>query len=96
MQASCSLTLVAAAIALNAAMKYDPMAEGDTAVLAESGELETDEFVRETLAVTGTLIAVAAATLVLQSALVLASKCSAYVYEPAPGTLVHLKLAVRF
>jgi hypothetical protein len=44
------------------------------------------------LVVTGILTAAAATTLILQTALILASKCCVYVYEPSLSTLVYLKL----
>jgi hypothetical protein len=88
--------LVAGAIALNAAMKYKPTTteEGDGA-LVESGERTANgPLVDQTLVVTGILTAAAATTLILQTALILASKCCVYVYEPSlrASTLVYLKL----
>ena len=92
-QIASSLTLVAGAIALNAAMKYD-LAEEEA--LVESEERPADgSLVHQTLAVTGILTATAAVTLLLQTGLVLASKCCVYIYEPSLSTLVYLKLTVR-
>ncbi|CAI8049182.1 hypothetical protein GBAR_LOCUS27073 [Geodia barretti] len=89
-----SLTLIAGAIALNTAMKYEPKTaeEGDGG-LVESGERPANgPLIDQTLVVTGILTAAAATTLILQTALILASKCCVYVYEPSLSTLVYLKL----
>ena len=80
-------------------MKYKPTTteEGDGA-LVESGERTANgPLVDQTLVVTGILTAAAATTLILQTALILASKCCVYVYEPSlrASTLVYLKLTVR-
>ena len=88
----------AGAIALNTAMKYEPKTaeEGDGG-LVESGERPANgPLIDQTLVVTGILTAAAATTLILQTALILASKCCVYVYEPSLSTLVYLKLTVRF
>jgi cytochrome bd-type quinol oxidase subunit 2 len=75
-------------------MKYEPMTaeEGDGG-LVESGERPANgPLIDQTLVVTGILTAAAATTLILQTALILASKCCVYVYEPSLSTLVYLKL----
>ena len=90
--------MIAGAIALNTAMKYEPKTaeEGDGG-LVESGERPANgPLIDQTLVVTGILTAAAATTLILQTALILASKCCVYVYEPSLSTLVYLKLTVRF
>ena len=99
MQLACSLALIAAAIVLNTALRNKDEApetapagtEVDRDDPAERRRNSDDD---ETFAVTGSLIAVSAVTILTQATLVLVTKCGPYIYEPAQAANLCVQLAV--